>query len=51
MDKAGRSVGLGLYIVDHIARAHGGHVEVRSTEVEGTTFTVWLPRAAPLAER
>ena len=51
VDKAGRSVGLGLYIVDHIARAHGGHVEVRSTEAEGTTFTVWLPRAPPLAER
>ncbi|WNG56818.1 PAS domain-containing protein [Archangium gephyra] len=47
VDKAGRSVGLGLYIVDHIARAHGGSVEVSSTETAGTTFTVRLPRSAP----
>jgi PAS domain S-box-containing protein len=47
VDKAGRSVGLGLYIVDHIARAHGGSVEVASTELAGTTFTVRLPRSAP----
>ncbi|HEY0095721.1 MAG TPA: HAMP domain-containing sensor histidine kinase, partial [Archangium sp.] len=47
VDKVGRSVGLGLYIVDHIARAHGGRVEVSSTEGEGTTFTVRLPRSAP----
>jgi signal transduction histidine kinase len=48
VDRAGRSVGLGLYIVDHIVRAHGGRVEVRSTQAEGTTFTVWLPRSAPV---
>ncbi|OJT20052.1 hypothetical protein BO221_33225 [Archangium sp. Cb G35] len=47
VDKAGRSVGLGLYIVDHIARAHGGSVEVSSSETVGTTFTVRLPRSAP----
>ncbi|QRK11569.1 PAS domain S-box protein [Archangium violaceum] len=40
----GRSIGLGLFIVDHIARAHGGVVEVRSEPREGTTFTVRLPR-------
>jgi PAS domain S-box-containing protein len=45
VDLAGRSVGLGLYIVDHITRAHGGRVEMRSTEADGTTFTVWLPRS------
>ncbi|WNG40917.1 PAS domain-containing protein [Archangium violaceum] len=43
---ATRSVGLGLYIVRQIARAHGGEVEVRSTQGEGTTFTVRLPRDA-----
>jgi PAS domain S-box-containing protein len=43
VDRESRSVGLGLYIVDHIARAHGGSVAVSSTE-EGTTFSVWLPR-------
>lgn len=40
------NVGLGLYIVDQLIRAHGGSVEVSSTETEGTTFTVHLPRAA-----
>ncbi|QSQ23724.1 PAS domain-containing protein [Pyxidicoccus parkwayensis] len=40
-------LGLGLFIVQQIARAHGGRVEVRSSAAEGTTFTVWLPRSAP----
>ncbi|WP_433927294.1 sensor histidine kinase [Sorangium cellulosum] len=44
-----RSVGLGLYIVREIASAHGGRVSVRSTEREGTTFTVVLPRAQAAA--
>lgn len=39
-----RSVGLGLFIVREIAKAHGGAVAVRSSEPEGTTFTVTLPR-------
>lgn len=39
-----RSVGLGLYIVQNIARAHGGMVDVQSSAEEGTTFTVILPR-------
>jgi sigma-B regulation protein RsbU (phosphoserine phosphatase) len=40
-----RSIGLGLYIVREIASAHGGRVTVTSTEAEGTTFVVQLPRA------
>jgi PAS domain S-box-containing protein len=43
---ASRSIGLGLYIVSHIVRAHGGTVAVHSTASEGTTFTVRLPRKA-----
>jgi PAS domain S-box-containing protein len=40
------STGLGLYIVKEILDAHGGTVDVRSNEAEGTTFTVRLPRRA-----
>ncbi len=35
--------GLGLSIVDHIVRAHGGHVGVKSQPGEGSTFSVSLP--------
>ena len=43
-DESG-SLGLGLFIVREIARAHGGEVEVRSDRGE-TTFSVRLPRHA-----
>jgi signal transduction histidine kinase len=43
-------LGLGLYVVQQIARAHGGNVEVRSDRETGTTFVVRLPYAAPRAE-
>ncbi|APR78688.1 Sensory box histidine kinase/response regulator [Minicystis rosea] len=39
-----RGLGLGLYIVGEIVRAHGGTITVSSRAVEGTTFTVHLPR-------
>lgn len=39
-----RSMGLGLYIAQQIAMAHGGWIEVRSSEAEGTTFLLHLPR-------
>jgi signal transduction histidine kinase len=42
-----RSVGLGLYIVDQVVRAHGGHVDVASSADAGTTFSVRLPRRPP----
>lgn len=38
-----RSVGLGLFIVREIARAHGGEVEVASEEGSGTLFTATIP--------
>jgi signal transduction histidine kinase len=42
---AGRDgLGLGLYIVEQIVRAHDGTIEVRSTPDEGTTFIVSVPR-------
>jgi signal transduction histidine kinase len=39
-----RSIGLGLFIVKHLIRAHGGEVGVESSEA-GTTFTASLPRS------
>ena len=45
-DHSDRSIGLGLYIVGEIARAHGGSVDVSSSEAGGTTFAVRWP--APL---
>lgn len=41
---SGRSVGLGLFIVREIARAHGGSAFVQSREADGTTFTATFPR-------
>ncbi|MES2785998.1 MAG: PAS domain-containing sensor histidine kinase [Pseudomonadota bacterium] len=43
VDAGSRSVGLGLYIVSEIARAHGGHVAVTSSAAKGTTFTASFP--------
>ncbi|MFZ0919788.1 MAG: HAMP domain-containing sensor histidine kinase [Candidatus Dormiibacterota bacterium] len=37
--------GLGLSIVQGLARAMGGDAAIRSTEGAGTTVTVWLPLA------
>jgi len=37
--------GLGLSIVQGLARAQGGDVAIRSAEGMGTTVTVWLPLA------
>ena len=38
------SLGLGLYIAKEIVIAHGGTIDVTSSEKDGTTFTVRLPR-------
>jgi PAS domain S-box-containing protein len=39
-----RGLGLGLFIVEVITRAHGGTVTISSTAEGGTTFTVRVPR-------
>jgi PAS domain S-box-containing protein len=39
-------VGLGLSITKAITTAHGGTLDLESTEGEGTTFTMTLPRPA-----
>jgi two-component system phosphate regulon sensor histidine kinase PhoR len=38
-----RGSGIGLALVQHIARAHGGDVTVESRPGEGSTFSIWLP--------
>jgi sigma-B regulation protein RsbU (phosphoserine phosphatase) len=45
-----RSVGLGLFIVREIARAHGGSADVVSTAESGTTFRAVFPLAPPAEE-
>ena len=38
-------LGLGLFISNEFVQAHGGRIEVTSTEGQGATFTVTLPLA------
>jgi signal transduction histidine kinase len=42
--RSGQGLGLGLYIVREIIRAHEGEVSVTSDAERGTVFTVRLPR-------
>jgi len=42
-DQSIRGTGLGLFIVRRLIEAHGGEIEVESSEGEGTTFQVILP--------
>jgi two-component system phosphate regulon sensor histidine kinase PhoR len=42
-DNGARGSGIGLALVQHIARAHGGDVTVRNASSGGALFTVMLP--------
>jgi signal transduction histidine kinase len=44
-------IGVGLYIVDQIVRAHGAAIRVESALGEGSTFVVELPTAATTPDR
>ncbi|HEY0963049.1 MAG TPA: sensor histidine kinase [Pseudomonadales bacterium] len=43
-----RNLGLGLYIAKEVVMAHHGTIGLKSTEAEGTTFTVTLPKSSSL---
>lgn len=44
--KGYQGTGLGLVIVKQHVESHGGRIEVKSVENEGTTFTIYLPASA-----
>ena len=46
--KGTEGTGLGLFISNKIAQAHGGSITLESTEGEGTRFIVSLPRNRPI---
>jgi signal transduction histidine kinase len=50
-NRSAGNIGLGLFIVNEIVRAHGGTVTVQSSFDHGTTFSVSLPRVAATAAR
>jgi signal transduction histidine kinase len=42
-----KGVGLGLFIVHNIVKAHAGYIEVDSTEGLGSSFFVYIPKDKP----
>lgn len=52
LTRATRGTGIGLSLVDHIVRAHGGRVDVVSSPGQGSTFSIILPAiSAPHAQQ
>jgi signal transduction histidine kinase len=47
LDSQVRGSGIGLSVVMHVVRMHGGDVQVDSRAGEGTTVTIVLPATAP----
>ena len=47
--KGGGGTGLGLFISNKIAQAHGGEIKIESEEGKGSRFIVSLPRKKPEA--
>lgn len=45
--KPGEGSGLGLSICKQIVQAHGGRIELASEQGQGSTFSVFLPKAGP----
>lgn len=41
------NVGLGLSVCYRVIKAHGGEIDISSTEGEGTEVAIWLPLEAP----
>jgi signal transduction histidine kinase len=46
-ERAAPGSGLGLHLVDQVASAHGGRVELETEEGRGSTFTLCLPHNPP----
>lgn len=42
-----KGTGIGLAIVEAVARAHGGRVDLQSVPGQGSRFTLWLPLSPP----
>jgi signal transduction histidine kinase len=43
LSEATEGSGIGLSLVRHVARSHGGRASVSSAAGDGATFTIWLP--------
>ena len=49
--QSSQGLGLGLFIAQTIAQAHGGSIEVASAADTGTSFTIRLPRGRVAEQR